>query len=154
MPGVDLSYGGFPCTTVSALNTQRSRHANRHTIQLAALATGACFWAIVNFCNCTASLTVYIGENVPGLLNYGRIEICRDAFEQIGFWFWYFKATASEFGNPQARERVWLICIRMSAMTVCPFRASQVAATTLAPCSSGQSHRGHVRLSEFKPPSR
>ena len=113
-------------------------------------ATGSCFWAIIVICDNMQSIRVFIGENVPGLRDHGRLEECRAAFALIGFVMAVFDLNPLQFEVPHDRPRIFFIAYRTSALRISPDAA---VSFSLKMMSDLQQPRGKMHLSDYLAPA-
>ncbi len=99
--GFDVLLGGFPCQGFSVANTKRSMNDERNFLYLEMLRV------IKN-----KKPKFFVAENVKGLLSMEKgavIEMIVRDFEKIGYKVDYRLLTASDYGVPQQRQRVFII---------------------------------------------
>lgn len=108
---------GFPCTDVSNLNQSRSHH--RSIVNQGGKSTGGVFQAIINFLFVHLSVNCVILENVLGLAYGSNLKACIDALQACGFFVIVWHLDPGDFGTPQRRARLWLLCIRKSWLAIC-----------------------------------
>lgn len=98
----DLLCAGFPCQPFSSAGNKRGFDDDR----------GGIIFKIVDICK-TYKPKFVILENVSNLIileNGKPLErICKE-FENIGYFVSYRKLIATDFGIPQNRERVFIVC--------------------------------------------
>ena len=97
----DVLLGGFPCQGFSVANTKRSMKDERNFLYLEMLRV------IKN-----KKPKFFVAENVKGLLSMEKgavIEMIVKDFEKIGYKVDYRLLTASDYGVPQHRQRVFII---------------------------------------------
>ena len=97
----DVLLGGFPCQGFSVANTKRSMKDERNFLYLEML-------RIIK----DKKPKFFVAENVKGLLSMEKgavIEMIVRDFEKIGYKVDYRLLTASDYGVPQHRQRVFII---------------------------------------------
>ncbi len=102
---VDVVIGGFPCQGFSIANSKRSMEDKRNFLYLELL-------RVIKDTN----PKFFIAENVKGLLSMEKGEIIKmivKDFESLGYKVDYKVLNASEYGVPQARERVIIMGNRL-----------------------------------------
>lgn len=97
----DVLLGGFPCQGFSVANTKRSMKDERNFLYLEML-------RIIK----DKKPKFFVAENVKGLLSMEKgavIKMIVRDFEKIGYKVDYRLLTASDYGVPQHRQRVFII---------------------------------------------
>ena len=97
----DVLLGGFPCQGFSVANTKRSMKDARNYLYLEML-------RVIK----DKKPKFFVAENVKGLLSMEKgavIEMIVKDFEKIGYKVDYRLLTASDYGVPQHRERIFII---------------------------------------------
>ena len=98
----DLLCAGFPCQPFSSAGQKKGFDDNR----------GGIIFKIVDLCKAHKPATIIL-ENVYNLitLNGGKcIQDIKALFENLGYFVDYKKLNSSDFGCPQSRERVYIVC--------------------------------------------
>ncbi len=101
IPEADIVIGGFPCQGFSVANMKRTIDDERNVLY-------KYFVKIVAL----KKPSVFIAENVKGLLNIGGGEVIRKIisdFSNVGYNVKYKLLNAADYGVPQSRERVIII---------------------------------------------
>ena len=101
----DVLLGGFPCQGFSVANTKRSMKDERNFLYLEML-------RIIK----DKKPKFFVAENVKGLLSMeggAIIKMIVKDFEKIGYKVDYRLLTASDYGVPQHRQRVFIIGNRL-----------------------------------------
>ena len=102
IPDFDLLCAGFPCQPFSSAGNKKGFEDDR----------GGIIFKIVEICR-KYKPTLVILENVANLvtLENGKPlqKIC-DEFKQLDYFVSYKKLNAADFGVPQNRERVFIVC--------------------------------------------
>lgn len=97
----DVLLGGFPCQGFSVANTKRSMKDERNFLYLEML-------RIIK----DKKPKFFVAENVKGILSIEKgavIEMIVNDFKKIGYKVDYRLLTASDYGVPQHRQRVFII---------------------------------------------
>lgn len=102
LPSFDLLCAGFPCQPFSSAGNKQGFDDDR----------GGIIFKIIELCGKYSPKYVIL-ENVANLavLNDGKtiLKIC-DEFRKIGYTTHYKKLNAQNFGVPQNRERIFIVC--------------------------------------------
>ena len=110
--GFDVLLGGFPCQGFSVANVKRSMKDERNFLYLEMLRV------IKN-----KKPKFFVAENVKGLLSMEKgavIDMIVKDFEKIGYKVDYRLLTASDYGVPQHRQRVFIIGNRIGKQNPFP----------------------------------
>jgi DNA (cytosine-5)-methyltransferase 1 len=99
--GVDLVFGGPPCQPFSAAGKQRGVDDPRGTL-------------VKEYLRIVAELEpkYFVMENVPGLVSNakgGALRFIKEHAEEIGYATEHFVLTATDYGTPQMRNRLFVI---------------------------------------------
>jgi DNA (cytosine-5)-methyltransferase 1 len=97
----DIIIGGFPCQGFSVANTKRNMEDKRNFLYREML-------RIIKDKN----PKFFLAENVKGILSMGKgqvIEMIKNDFRELGYDVRVELLNASDFGVPQARERVFIM---------------------------------------------
>ena len=108
----DVLLGGFPCQGFSVANIKRSMKDERNFLYLEMLRV------IKN-----KKPKFFVAENVKGLLSMEKgavIDMIVKDFEKIGYKVDYRLLTASDYGVPQHRQRVFIIGNRIGKQNTFP----------------------------------
>lgn len=104
IPDFDLFLGGFPCQDVS-LAGKRDLTKGRTNL----------YKECLRICKDKQPKYILL-ENVAGLLSMGKerklINIIVSDLENIGYRVCWKKLNSKDFGIPQSRDRVWIVCFR------------------------------------------
>lgn len=104
IPDHDVLVGGFPCQSFSTVNPTKDPFDERANLYKQMIRIAA-----------SKKPKIIIAENVKGLLTLhgGKIlkTICK-AFNDIGYKVQYRLFNAADFGVPQKRQRLIIICVR------------------------------------------
>lgn len=102
IPQFDLLCAGFPCQPFSSAGNKKGFNDDR----------GGIIFKIVDLCKKYQPKSVIL-ENVSNLITLEGgnplLRIC-DEFQQIGYGVSYKKLSSCDFGVPQNRERVFIVC--------------------------------------------
>ena len=110
--GFDVLLGGFPCQGFSVANIKRSMKDERNFLYLEMLRV------IKN-----KKPKFFVAENVKGLLSMEKgavMDMIVKDFEKIGYKVDYRLLTASDYGVPQHRQRVFIIGNRIGKQNPFP----------------------------------
>lgn len=102
----DLLCAGFPCQPFSSAGQKKGFKDNR----------GGMIFKIIDICKYHNPKVILL-ENVYNLISLdgGKcITKINDLFSNIGYKVSYKKLNSSEFGCPQSRERVYIVCHKQS----------------------------------------
>lgn len=102
LPQFDLLCAGFPCQPFSSAGNKKGFNDNR----------GGMIFKIIELCE-KYKPSIVLLENVYNLLileNGNIINKIKDLFEKINYNITYKKLNSCDFGVPQSRERVYIIC--------------------------------------------
>lgn len=104
IPPHDILCAGFPCQSFSIVGNKKGFEDNR----------GNLFFEIVRIAEYHRP-SILLLENVPHILSIDNGKVIRCIEEEIrklGYSFTHSLLNASYFGIPQARKRVYFVCIR------------------------------------------
>jgi len=104
IPEHDVLVGGFPCQSFSTVNPTKDPFDDRANLykQMVRVARDK-------------KPRICIAENVKGLMTLHGGEIfrrVRDAFDEAGYNTYYQLINAADYGVPQKRERMIMVCVR------------------------------------------
>ena len=109
IPEFDICLAGFPCQAFSMAGKQMGFKDDYK-----GMCRGTLFQDVVRICDYHKPKVIFC-ENVKGLTIHDKGKtfkvICR-AFEQIGYTVYYRILNSKDFGVPQNRERIYLVCFR------------------------------------------
>ena len=100
----DLLCAGFPCQPFSSAGHKKGFSDTR----------GGMIFKIIDICDYHKPKFVVL-ENVPNLLTIENGECIKriiNLFENLGYHVSYRKLNSCDFGCPQSRERVYIVCTR------------------------------------------
>lgn len=109
IPSFDICLAGFPCQAFS-LAGKRMGFDDDYK----GMCRGTLFQDVVRICEYHKPKVIFC-ENVKGLLNHDRgrtFKIIKNSFEQIGYTVYDKVLNSKDFGVPQNRERVYIVCFR------------------------------------------
>lgn len=109
IPEFDICLAGFPCQAFS----MAGKHGGFND-DYKGRCRGTLFQDVVRICEYHKPKVIFC-ENVKGLTihDHGRtFEVIRGAFEEIGYKVFYKVLNSKDFGVPQNRERIYLVCFR------------------------------------------
>lgn len=114
LPPFDLLCAGFPCQPFSAAGHKLGFKDSR----------GGMIFKILELCKKYRPTSVLL-ENVANLLTLDKgecISKIRKLFSDIGYHVTYKKLNAVDFGVPQSRERVYIICSLVKEISFDPIQ--------------------------------
>lgn len=109
IPSFDICLAGFPCQAFS----MAGRHGGFND-DYKGRCRGTLFQDVVRICDYHKPKVIFC-ENVKGLTIHDKgrtFEVIRGAFEEIGYKVFYNVLNSKDFGVPQNRERIYLVCFR------------------------------------------
>lgn len=109
IPDFDICLAGFPCQAFSIAG-KKGGFADSYK----GMSRGTLFAEVVRICEEKKPRVVFC-ENVKGLVQHDRgrtLAVIVGAFEEIGYKVWHEVLNSRDFGVPQNRERVYLVCFR------------------------------------------
>ncbi|MBE8951536.1 MAG: HpaII family restriction endonuclease [Quinella sp. 1Q7] len=109
IPPFDICLAGFPCQAFSIAGKRGGFDDDYH-----GTCRGTLFLDVVRICDYHKPKIIFC-ENVKGLVNHdgGRtFKIICAAFEQIGYKIFHAVLNSRDFGLPQNRERIYIVCFR------------------------------------------
>lgn len=109
VPDFDICLAGFPCQAFSAAGSRRGFDDDYK-----GMSRGTLFAEVVRICEAKRPRVIFC-ENVRGLVEHDRgrtFKVIVGAFEQIGYRVFYKVLNSRDFGVPQNRERIYLVCFR------------------------------------------
>ena len=111
IPTFDICLAGFPCQAFSI--------AGRHKgfdDDYKGMTRGTLFRDVVRICEyCQPRPKVIFCENVKGLVGHDRgrtFKVIKGAFEELGYRVFHKVLNSKDFGVPQNRERIYIVCFR------------------------------------------
>ena len=109
IPEFDICLAGFPCQAFS----MAGRHGGFHD-DYKGRCRGTLFQDVVRICDYHQPKVIFC-ENVKGITIHDKgrtFEVIKGAFEEIGYKVFYEVLNSKDFGVPQNRERIYLVCFR------------------------------------------
>lgn len=109
VPEFDICLAGFPCQAFS----MAGKHGGFND-DYKGMCRGTLFQDVVRICEKHQPKVIFC-ENVKGLTihDHGNtFKVIRGAFEEIGYKVFYKVLNSKDFGVPQNRERIYLVCFR------------------------------------------
>ncbi len=109
VPDFDICLAGFPCQAFSAVGSRRGFDDDYK-----GMSRGTLFAEVVRICEAKRPRVIFC-ENVRGLVEHDRgrtFKVIVGAFEQIGYRVFHKLLNSRDFGVPQNRERIYLVCFR------------------------------------------
>lgn len=117
IPSFDICLAGFPCQAFS----MAGKHMGFDD-DYKGKCRGTLFQDVVRICEYHKPKIIFC-ENVKGLTMHDKgrtFKIIKGAFEQIGYTVYDKILNSKDFGVPQNRERIYLVCIRNDLATKLP----------------------------------
>lgn len=109
IPDFDICLAGFPCQAFSIAG-KKDGFADSYK----GMSRGTLFSDVVRICEAKKPSVVFC-ENVRGLVQHDRgrtLKVIVGAFEEIGYKVFAEILNSKDFGVPQNRERIYLVCFR------------------------------------------
>lgn len=109
VPPFDICMAGFPCQAFSMAGAHGGFNDDYHGV-----CRGTLFLDVVRLCDYHKPKVIFC-ENVKGLTIHDKgrtFRVIREAFEQIGYTVYHKVLNSKDFGVPQNRERIYLVCFR------------------------------------------
>lgn len=109
IPQFDICLAGFPCQAFSFAGKHQGFNDDYKGI-----CRGTLFQEVVRICNYHQPQVIFC-ENVKGLIFHDKgrtFKIIKSAFESIGYNVYYQVLNSKDFGVPQNRERIYIVCFR------------------------------------------
>lgn len=109
IPSFDICLAGFPCQAFSMAGKHMGFEDDYR-----GKCRGTLFQDVVRICEYHKPKIIFC-ENVKGLTIHDKgrtFKIIKGAFEQIGYTVYDEILNSRDFGVPQNRERIYLVCIR------------------------------------------
>lgn len=109
IPSFDICLAGFPCQAFSLAGRRQGFNDDYK-----GKCRGTLFQDVVRICEYHKPKVIFC-ENVKGLTIHDKgrtFEIIKGAFEQIGYRVFDKVLNSKDFGVPQNRERIYLVCFR------------------------------------------
>lgn len=109
IPSFDICCAGFPCVAFS-LAGKRMGFKDLYKGQ----SRGILFMDVVRICEYHKPKVIFC-ENVKNLVDHDKghtFKVIREAFETIGYTVCHKVLNSKDFGVPQNRERIYIVCFR------------------------------------------
>lgn len=109
IPAFDICLAGFPCQAFSMAGRHGGFQDNYR-----GRCRGTLFQDVVRICDYHKPKVIFC-ENVKGLTihDHGNtFKVIKGAFEEIGYTVFHKVLNSKDFGVPQNRERIYLVCFR------------------------------------------
>lgn len=109
IPSFDICLAGFPCQAFSMAGKHMGFDDDYKGI-----CRGTLFQDVVRICELHQPKVIFC-ENVKGLTIHDKgrtFKVITRAFEQIGYKVFYKVLNSKDFGVPQNRERIYIVCFR------------------------------------------
>lgn len=109
IPLFDICLAGFPCQAFSLAGKHQGFNDDYY-----GKCRGTLFQDVVRICKYHKPKVIFC-ENVKGLVIHDKgrtFKTIRGAFEEIGYTLHYKVLNSKDFGVPQNRERIYLVCFR------------------------------------------
>ena len=109
VPNFDICLAGFPCQAFSLAGKRMGFNDDYK-----GLCRGTLFQDVVRICDLHKPKVIFC-ENVKGLTIHDKgrtFKVIKGAFEQIGYKVFTKILNSKDFGVPQNRERIFLVCFR------------------------------------------
>ena len=109
IPEFDICLAGFPCQAFSMAGRHGGFEDDYH-----GRCRGTLFLDVVRICDYHKPKVIFC-ENVKGLTIHDKgrtFKVIKEAFEQIGYKVFSQILNSKDFGVPQNRERIYLVCFR------------------------------------------
>ena len=110
---VDILVGGPPCQAYARVGRAKLREIAQHPEAYQLDPRGQLYAAYIRWVEALQPVAVVM-ENVPDILNYGRVqvaEVIAESLERLGYECRYTLLNSAFYGVPQTRERWYLIGI-------------------------------------------
>lgn len=109
IPPFDICLAGFPCQAFSFAG-----HHKGFDDDYKGQSRGTLFAEVVRICDYHKPKVIFC-ENVKGLVRHDRgrtLEVICGAFEEVGYKVYMKVLNSKNFGVPQNRERIYIVCFR------------------------------------------
>ena len=104
IPDHDILCAGFPCQAFSISGKQHGFEDSRGTL----------FFDVARIVKCKKPKIVFM-ENVKNFASHDNgktLQVVKSTMEELGYSFNYKVLNAVDFGVPQKRERIYMVCFR------------------------------------------
>ena len=109
IPSFDICLAGFPCQAFSMAGKHGGFQDNYK-----GCCRGTLFQDVVRICDYHKPKVIFC-ENVKGLTIHDKgktFQVIKGAFEELGYKVYHQILNSKNFGVPQHRERIYLVCFR------------------------------------------
>ncbi|MBR0031449.1 MAG: DNA cytosine methyltransferase [Treponema sp.] len=109
IPSFDICLAGFPCQAFSMAGKHQGFNDNYKGI-----CRGTLFMDVARICEYHKPKVIFC-ENVKGLVIHDKgrtFKIIKSTFESLGYKVFYHVLNSKDFGVPQNRERIYIVCFR------------------------------------------
>lgn len=109
VPDIDICLAGFPCQAFSIAGKHQG-FSDSYKGQ----SRGTLFAEVVRICEVKKPKVIFC-ENVKGLVQHDHgntFRVIAGAFEEIGYKVFHKVLNSKDFGVPQNRERIYIVCFR------------------------------------------
>lgn len=109
IPSFDICLAGFPCQAFSMAGRHGGFEDDYH-----GRCRGTLFLDVARICEYHKPKVIFC-ENVKGLTIHDKgktFEVIRSTFEDLGYKVFYKVLNSKDFGVPQNRERIYIVCFR------------------------------------------
>lgn len=104
IPDHDILCAGFPCQAFSISGKQRGFEDSRGTL----------FFDVARIVRCKNPKVVFM-ENVKNFASHDNgktLQVVKSTMKELGYSFDYKVINATDYGIPQKRERIYMVCFR------------------------------------------
>lgn len=104
IPSFDILLAGFPCVAFSTAGLRKGFEDTRGTL----------FFDVARIIDYHKPSVVFL-ENVKGLTNHDKgntFKVITDVLKELGYSVHFKVLNAKDFGVPQNRERIYIVCFR------------------------------------------
>lgn len=109
IPSFDICMAGFPCQPFSVGGKREGFDDDYYGI-----CRGTLFLDVARICDYHKPKVIFC-ENVKGLVTHDKkrtFQIIKKTFEDIGYKVFYKVLNSKDFGVPQRRDRIYIVCFR------------------------------------------
>lgn len=109
IPAFDICLAGFPCQAFSIAGAHGGFNDDYH-----GRCRGTLFLDVARICEYHKPKVIFC-ENVKGLVNHDRgrtFKVITKTFEELGYKVFSQVLNSKDFGVPQNRERIYIVCFR------------------------------------------
>jgi DNA (cytosine-5)-methyltransferase 1 len=109
IPSFDICMAGFPCQPFSVGGKREGFDDDYYGI-----CRGTLFLDVARICDYHKPKVIFC-ENVKGLATHDKkrtFQIIKKTFEDIGYKVFYKVLNSKDFGVPQRRDRIYIVCFR------------------------------------------